>query len=298
MYVATSRELFMKEVIVSVFARTDKGMRRSGNEDAFVVADLTTGRLGLGPAMSTHQLGERGSLLAVSDGMGGAVAGELASDLAVNAMREVMMYLPLTISPSKRLEIAANIANERIRSHVRRRPQLSGMGATLTAVLIQGTTATIAQIGDSRAYLIRRTQIMQLTKDQSLAQMMKEASPMAPAQSRVVPRNVILQALGPRPEVRVALAAITLCRDDQIVICSDGLTNKVSGDEIRQTVQNSQNLIATCRRLVEIANLRGGEDNITVIVSRFDGAALYTASEGKSISAGLVSIEEFPFDGD
>jgi serine/threonine protein phosphatase PrpC len=284
----------MSNILVSVFARTDIGMQRSGNEDAFMVADLTTGNVGLGPDMSTHPVGSRGSLMVVSDGMGGAVAGEIASEMAVTSIRESLMEMPTDLTVSDQLKMATEIANERIWEHAQQNPELSGMGATVTAVLVQGTSAYIGQVGDSRAYLIRGERIKQLTKDQSLAQMLVDSGAITPEQIHSVPQNVIMQALGTQPTVKVALTAVELCRNDYLLICSDGLSNKFQDniDELRQTAQGSADLTGACRRLVEIANERGGEDNITVIIAKFDGEALHSGTDSSSITGSFKAINQ------
>ena len=277
---------------VSVFARTDVGMHRSGNEDSFLVADLTAGKIGLGPDVSSHQLGERGSLMIVSDGMGGAAAGEIASEMAVTTLRESLSQMSASTEISEQLKAAAEIANERIWNHSQENPELSGMGATLTAVLVQGTTAYIAQVGDSRAYLIRRAQIKQLTKDQSLAQMLVDSGAIKPEQMDSVPQNVIMQAMGTQPAVKVAMGAVQLFRNDCLVICSDGLSNKVPPNELREMIQGVGDLTDACRLLIDKANERGGEDNITVIIARFDGEALYSASETSSITGSFRALNQ------
>ena len=282
----------MSDVQVSVFARTDVGMHRSGNEDSFLVADLTAGKIGLGPDVSTHQLGERGSLMIVSDGMGGAAAGEIASEMAVTSMRESLAEVNSSTEVSEQLKSAAEAANERIWNHSQDNPELSGMGATLTAVLVQGTTAYIAQVGDSRAYLIRRDQIKQLTKDQSLAQMLVDSGAIKPDQMDSVPQNVIMQAMGTQPAVKVAMTAVELFRNDCLVICSDGLSNKVPPNELREMIQEVEDLTEACRLLIDKANERGGEDNITVIIARFDGEALYSASESSSITGSFRALNQ------
>ncbi len=282
----------MNDIQLHVFARTDIGMQRSGNEDAFLVADLTTGNVGLGPDMSKHRIGERGSLMVVSDGMGGAVAGEIASELAVTTIRDSLMEMPLDLNISDSLRMATEIANERIWNHAQQNPELSGMGATLTAVLAHDTVAYIAQVGDSRAYLVRGSQIKQLTKDQSLAQMLVDSGAIQPDQIGSVPQNVIMQALGTQPTVKVALTGVKLFRNDSLLVCSDGLSNKIKAPEMREIVEKSDSLTIACRRLVEIANERGGEDNITVIVARFDGEALHTATDTNSITGSFMAISE------
>lgn len=282
----------MIDVRVSVSASTDVGMQRAGNEDAYLVADLSTGDTVVGADTNIHSLGERGSLMIVSDGMGGAAAGEVASEMAVTIIREAIAEMPASMEVSERLKTAAETANERIWNHAQSSMDLSGMGATLTAVLVQGTTAYIAQVGDSRAYLVRGERIKQLTKDQSLAQMLVDSGAIKPEQIDSVPQNVIMQALGTQPVVKVAMTAVGLFRSDCLVICSDGLSNKVTSAELREAAGDTEDLTEACRKLIATANERGGEDNITVVIARFDGEALHSAGDGKSITESLRPLDK------
>ncbi len=282
----------MSNIQVSVYAGTDIGMHRSGNEDAFLVADLTTGTIGLGPEMSTHAVGERGSLMIVSDGMGGAAAGEVASELTVTTIREALMEGLPEMDTASRLRLATEMANERIWNEAQANPELNGMGATVTAVIAQSGLVYIAQVGDSRAYLIRGRQIKQLTKDQSYAQMLIDAGAIQPEQAASVAQNIIMQALGTQPNVKVAMTTIWLCRNDCLLLCSDGLSNKLGPDEMKQVVEQSPDLKASCRALIQVANERGGEDNITVVLARFDGEGLQTASESQTITGSLTGARE------
>src|SRR5919205_1155616 len=283
----------MSNIQVSVYAGTDIGMHRSGNEDAFLVADLTSGMIGLGPEMSTHPLGERGSLLVVSDGMGGAAAGEVASELAVTTIRESLMESPPDLDTAARLRAATETANERIWNEAQANPELNGMGATVTAVIAQSALVYIAQVGDSRAYLIRGRQIKQLTKDQSFAQMLIDAGAIQPEQAASIPQNVIMQALGTQPNVKVAMTTIWLCRNDCLLLCSDGLSNKLGPAELKQIVEQSPDLKTASRVLINVANERGGEDNITVVLARFDGEGLQVASDSQTITGSLTSVEDY-----
>jgi protein phosphatase len=279
----------MSNVVVSLSARTDVGRQRAGNEDSFLVSDLTGGEAGLDSGETHHTIGERGSLLVVSDGMGGAAAGEIASEMAVTTVRDALVDLPLDLEVPDRLILAAQSANGKIWTHAQENPELTGMGATLTAVLVQDKSAYIAQVGDSRAYLMRREEIKQLTKDQSLVQLLIEAKMIEPENSSRVPQNVIMQALGTQPEVRVTVTAVELSARDGLLLCSDGLSNKVTQGEMLDTVRGSSDLGAACVRLVEMANERGGEDNITVIIARFDGGSLTT---GESIDGSVRAVNE------
>jgi protein phosphatase len=279
------------EVLVSVFARTDTGLQRTGNEDAFMVADLTSGNIGLSPDVSTHSIGARGSLMVVADGMGGAAAGEVASEMAVKTVRELLISSQQGTETCGQLTQAVEIANERIWNHAQQNPGLRGMGATLTAVLVRSKYAYIAQVGDSRAYLARGSQIKQLTKDQSWAQALIDAGAIQPDQAGSVARNVIMQALGTSPTIEVAMTMVELCKNDHLILCSDGLSNKLSADEIREVAQREKNLAAACGRLIELANQRGGEDNITVIVARFDGEELHSAADSNSITGSFKVLD-------
>ncbi|MEK6322319.1 MAG: Stp1/IreP family PP2C-type Ser/Thr phosphatase [Acidobacteriota bacterium] len=286
-----------KDISVSVFAKTDTGIQRAGNEDAFLVADLTTGNVGLGAKMSTHRIGELGSLMVVSDGMGGAVAGEIASSMAVKIIREALMK-PWSEDICNQLRHATETANERIWEYAKENRKLTGMGATLTAVVIHETSAYIAQVGDSRAYLIRGDQEKQLTKDQSLVQMLLDSGAIKPEEASTVAQNVIMQALGTSPTVDVAITSVELCRDDLLLVCTDGLSNKVTPEEMRDALRHSDSLNAACRRLVELANERGGEDNVTVIAARFDGDALHSAAQSNSITGSFKVLNDGCFSGD
>ena len=280
------------DVLVSVYARTDVGRQRRGNEDAFLIADLTSGKVGLGPEVITHSVGERGSLLIVSDGMGGAAAGEVASEIAVRAIRESLLEIPSNIETPERLRIATELANESIWNKAQNEPELAGMGATVTAALVQGATTYIAQVGDSRAYIIRGERIKQITKDQSYAQALRDSGIYTAEQIAKAPKNVILQALGTQPTVEVGLTAVELLRNDYLIVCSDGLSGKIKPDEMCEVVRKSSNLTSACRRLVDIANERGGEDNITVIVALFDGFGLDAANESNSITGSFKSLSK------
>jgi protein phosphatase len=279
------------DVEVSVFARTDVGRRRPANEDAFIVADLTTGNTGLGPKVTTHHIGERGSLMAVSDGMGGAAAGEVASEISVKTIYEALTDMPSDMSICEQLRQAVEMANEKVWRYAEDNAGFSGMGATMTAVLVRSGSAYIAQVGDSRAYLARGDRIKQLTKDQSLVQMLIDAGAIQPEQSASVPHNVIMQALGTGPTVEVAMISVELCKHDRLIVCSDGLSNKLSAEEMSRILQDEESPAKACRQMVQAANDRGGEDNITVVVARFDGDALHPA-EASSITGTFQVLDQ------
>jgi protein phosphatase len=282
----------MSDVSISLFADTHVGMRRAANEDSFLIADLTTGENAGGSQLIAHPLGENGYLMVVSDGMGGAAAGEVASDLAVHTLFEELNKPNKTATLSAYLQYASETANEQIWNYAQDNPEFLGMGATLTAVLVKDRTAHIAQVGDSRAYLIRHQKIEQLTRDQSLVQALLDSNMIQPDQAHLIPQNVILQALGTQPAVSVVMTELEICRNDALLICSDGLSNKMAPEEMVEVIQDCEDLQAAGTRLIEIANERGGEDNITVIVAHFTGADLKRTTESKRITGSYNAFEK------
>jgi serine/threonine protein phosphatase PrpC len=167
------------------------------------------------------------------------------------------------------------------------------MGATLTALFVRSGSAYIAEVGDSRAYLLRGGHIVQLTRDQSYVQLLVESGAMTPeCAARSGLENVILQAMGLEPEVSVALGKLDLRRFDCLVLCSDGLWSKVDADAIRGVILTSPRLDVACNRLVEIAKQRGGDDNITAIVAGVAGDLPPQAS-GESIAETFFVQQEF-----
>jgi protein phosphatase len=273
-----------KPVRVQVFGKTDLGRTREHNEDCFLVADLTKNSASLQPGVREHEIGERGSLFVVADGMGGAAAGELASDMATQA---IYHHLSKTWSQDRetteqqfafRLKEAVEAANTELHAYAKAHPEVRGMGTTTTAAGVLGEHAYLSQVGDSRAYLVRGGVAHQLTKDQSLMQRLVEAGELTEEEAaQSERRNIILQALGPDPRVKVELSHQELRRGDVLVLCSDGLSGQVKKEEIAQVVSSEPTLQAMCERLIALANERGGPDNITVVIVRVDGDGLRAA---------------------
>jgi serine/threonine protein phosphatase PrpC len=167
------------------------------------------------------------------------------------------------------------------------------MGATLTALFVHDKTAYIAEVGDSRAYLLRGGEITQVTHDQSYVQLLVDSGAMSPSEAKDSPlSNVVLQAMGLNPEVSVALGKLDLRQRDCLVLCSDGLSNKLSADDLRQVILASPRLDTACATLVDEAKRRGGDDNITAIVAGVDGDLPPIAS-GESIAETFFVLREF-----
>lgn len=268
-------------VRLSVFAKSDLGKTRDHNEDCFIVADLTAQQASLQAEVRDHEVGPKGSLLMVADGMGGAAAGEVASDMATKAVFEHLTkdWAQDTESTPQRfayrLKEAVELANQRIHAYAKEHPELKGMGTTTTAVGILGGHLYLSQVGDSRCYLVRNRSAVQLTKDQSLMQRLVDAGELTEEEAEKSERkNIILQALGPDPRVRVDLTHQEVRKGDAVVLCSDGLSGQVKKDEIAAVVSGSDDLVEACSKLIDLANERGGPDNITVIIGRLHGDGL------------------------
>jgi protein phosphatase len=267
-------------VLVTVRARTDLGKTRDHNEDAFLVADLTARSTDITSGES-HAVGERGTLFLVADGMGGAAAGELASSMAADLIFRHLIELwnaETDLSADRfaqHLRAAVERANDRIHLYSKEHPDVRGMGTTVTVAGVLHGSLYLAQVGDSRGYLVRDGVATQLTKDQSLMQRLVDAGELTEEEAELSERrNIILQALGPDARIRVDLTWQDLRRGDTLVICSDGLSGQVKREEIGQLVREMPDLDALCTRLITMANERGGPDNITVVAVRFDGAGL------------------------
>jgi protein phosphatase len=266
---------------VEVFGRTDVGKSRDHNEDSFLVADLTKRNASLQPDVREHAVGRRGSLFMVADGMGGAAAGEVASEMATTTVYNHMVDQwgnDQEVTEQRfayRLKEAVEIANENIHEYAKSHLEVRGMGTTTTAAGVFDGALYLSQIGDSRGYLIRQGKIAQITKDQSLMQRLVDAGELTEEEAAVSERrNIILQALGPDPHVKVDLTRQELRRGDILVMCSDGLSGLVKKEEILSIVMQATDLVGACKQLIELANSRGGPDNITCIVARFTGDGL------------------------
>src|SRR6185436_8774568 len=218
-----------------------------------------------------------------ADGMGGAAAGEIASQMATEIVLKELRanWLP-SGDPSPEafarfLKQAVQKANTTINGYASSHQEFRGMGTTCTMAGLLGDTLYLCQVGDSRGYLVRDGVTKQITKDQSLMQKLIEAGELTEEEAAMSERrNIILQALGPEPVIKVDLTFQRLRRGDALVLCSDGLSGQISRDDIAQVVTEEKDLIQACRKLIDKANQAGGPDNITVIISRFDGEGLNT----------------------
>ncbi|HEX4458656.1 MAG TPA: Stp1/IreP family PP2C-type Ser/Thr phosphatase, partial [Polyangia bacterium] len=279
---------------VRLMGRTDVGLIREHNEDSFVIVRLDDGQREIEPLVQ-HDLGERGTLLVVCDGMGGAAAGEVASGMAIEALVQTMCDAAMIAAPegtvdddktrhARKLRGAAREANARIFREARENLTRSGMGTTMTAMQLWRSWALIAQVGDSRAYVWRQGVFTQVTRDQSLVNQLLETGQITVEQAKFFEHsNVILQALGVQEEVEVQLSKVDLRKGDRLLLCSDGLVGVVSDEEIAAVMGAIDDPDETARILIEMANGAGGPDNITVIVAHVDGAGIADVGDDDAI---------------
>jgi len=274
-------------IVVRVFGRTDVGLVREHNEDNFLIADLSSGNRSIKPEVRTHSVGDKGSLFAVCDGMGGAAAGEVASRIAVDTIYEMMQEGEPAADDrdlARRLDIAIREAGSRIYTAARLNRGQRGMGTTVTASVLAGRRLLIGQVGDSRAHIVRGGEMIQVTKDQSLVQQLIDAKQLTEEEAKNFDKsNIILQALGTTEEVHVDMTSVELQQGDALVMCSDGLSGLVEPEAIRDAVLQVEDPMEACRKLTDMACDAGGDDNITVIVARFDGAKLAAAGAGAAL---------------
>jgi protein phosphatase len=251
-------------------ALSDVGRQRHANEDSFV---------------------EAAPFFAVADGMGGARAGEVASQIAAQAFHEEDGAAEA--EGEARLRHIAQAANRRIYELAQREESRRGMGTTLTAALVGDDQVSLGHVGDSRAYLLRDGVLEQLTRDHSLVAELERTGQIEPGEAEHHPqRSIITRALGPDPDVDVDTYTITGRPGDLFLLCSDGLTSMISDDEMASILRSAAGLQEACEALVRSANQSGGKDNITVVLFRLgqdgeDSGVGQAAEAGQTIAGGL-----------
>jgi PPM family protein phosphatase len=250
---------------------SDTGRRRRRNEDNYVVAP---------------------PLFAVADGMGGAQAGEVASQLAASALETRDSD---GLEGTKRIDALIQEANRQIYDRASTDPSASGMGTTMTVALVDGMTVAIGHVGDSRAYLVRGEQMEQLTEDHSLVNELMKSGKLSEEEAQAHPqRSVITRAVGTDPDVDVDGFTIEAEEGDVFLICSDGLSDMVEDEEILELVHENRNdLEKAVKALVSAANRGGGEDNITAVAFRISSEAGPSLEDTVAMPA-LIGGEDEP----
>src|SRR5262245_18586033 len=260
----------MPLLIVEHIGRTDVGRQRSANEDAFVVAP---------------------PFFAVADGMGGAKAGEVASQLAADAFSGEGESGE---APEEQLSRILREANRRIYELAATDESRRGMGTTLTAAKVHDSEVSLGHVGDSRAYLMRDDKLEQLTRDHSLVAELERSGQLSPEAAEHHPqRTIITRALGPEPDVDVDTYTLSGRDGDVYLLCSDGLTGMLSDADVAAILRGAESLDAAAESLVHAANQSGGKDNITVVLFRLgEGGDADGALEPEETIAGTLSAED------
>ncbi len=243
---------------------THVGRKREHNEDSWSV-------------------NEKHGLYTIADGMGGHAAGEVASRLAVEVIDDFVelsgndsdITWPFEYDEGASLEenrifTAIKLANMKIFEVIRERKELEGMGTTLVIMLVEGRKAFIGHVGDSRAYLIRKGEISQITSDHSWVNEQMKLGVLTRAEAASHPfRNVVTRALGGRDIIKADITTHEFEDGDTVLLCSDGLNSMLDDDAICRAVSaHPDDLVAGCQALVDAANAAGGDDNITVILTQ------------------------------
>lgn len=268
-------------LVVTFGAVTDLGRVRENNEDKFDFVEPE----------DKEVLLRRGRLYAVADGMGGHAAGQIAAEMALKALFEVY-YSSGGGSAADALRAGFQRANELVYGTAEAVPSRQGMGTTLTAAAVVGERLVVANLGDSRAYLVREGQVRQLTEDHSLVEEQVRQGMLTEEEAAVSPlKNVITKCIGNSPEADLDVFEERLVMGDRIILCTDGLSNLVSGEEMGEVVGRDSPSIAA-RRLVELADERGGPDNITVVVVRIGSSEVLEVG-GKASSSPWVFLAGF-----
>jgi PPM family protein phosphatase len=271
-------------VEVELGALSDRGKVRENNEDRYVAARVERAMQTLFTNLSAGEVPERhvdaGYMMLVADGVGGAAAGEVASSTAVRALVELALETPdwiMSFEGEHAREVLARM-EERFRKiqklfveRAAAEPALAGMGTTMTLAGSVGADLIIAHIGDSRAYLLRAGKLLRLTRDQTMAQALADAGAIRPEQVATHPsRHVLTGAITTQVgDVPVELQQLRLSDGDQLLLCSDGLTETVSDVAIAGALDRAGSAAAACRALVDLALEGGGKDNVTVILARY-----------------------------
>ncbi len=236
--------------MLKTFSITDIGRKRKVNQD-FVYS-------------SERFVGPLPNLFLVADGMGGHNAGDYASRLAVETIVERSSG-SLETNPLRVLDEAVQSANGLVRKRAQETPELQGMGTTVVAAVIDGRELYVANVGDSRLYIVNSGEIRQITKDHSWVEEMVRRGGIGKAEAR----NIITRAVGAEETVRIDFFQVLLQEGDVILMCTDGLTNMLEDEEIRMTLDGARDIVEKAQGLVRAANERGGRDNISVVLIEF-----------------------------
>ena len=244
---------------------TDVGQVRTVDEDSILVADLSFG---------VNSKSSNFHLLVVADGMGGHAKGEEASKIALSAIsRSVISELVNDTPFTKLLEQGIQNANQDILDYTTRNPESSGMGTTSVCAIVEGNAVHLANVGDSRAYVISDDEIRRVTKDHSFVQSLVDQGKITEAESREHPqKNVITKAVGIGTSIEADTMRLTLDSDESLLLCCDGVIAHLPDDDIHKIIRDSPDPQTACQEIVDMANERGGSDNISLIILSPEGS--------------------------
>ncbi|WP_437949267.1 protein phosphatase 2C domain-containing protein [Sorangium sp. So ce296] len=279
---------------VAAAARTDVGLSREHNEDTFLISDLARG-LAHGPAAAQASAEPPLALaLGVYDGSGGASSPDAASRLAARTVHAALARTAPRSSDAleRGLLAALGEAGRAVRDNARRSPQHRSSGTTATVAALCDERLLLAQVGDSRAYLLRRGALTQVTRDQTLVQSLLESGKLRPDEAATFEhRGVMLQALGLRERLSIALSAVELRRGDALLLCTDGLSDLIDDRHIAAALDAHPDPAEAASALIGAALAAGGRDNVTVLVARFDGPWLAPPDGDGSLE--IIEISRF-----
>ncbi|WP_218080509.1 PP2C family protein-serine/threonine phosphatase [Anthocerotibacter panamensis] len=259
----------MTTLRVTAYAHTDVGQVRTQNQDQCLIADLTAKHQSR--EKLDHNIGSSGSLFVVADGVGGARKGDIASRLAVDALYEALIQREAAPTPdafAQNLEEAVQQAHQTVCTYAATH-EIPQMGTTLTAGGIWENYLFTAQVGDSRAYILRDGDLVQITRDQSLVYTLLQEGYITPAEARTHPKkNIILQSIGQPGVLEVVITQHQLQDGDTVLLCSDGLHGMVEHSHIEEILLHTSSAAQSVAHLIERSNAEGGKDNIAVLVVR------------------------------
>ena len=244
---------------------TDVGQVRPVDEDSILAADLSFG---------VNSESSKFLLLAVADGMGGHAKGDEASKIALNAIARAVIPDLLNNTPfTKILEKGIQNANQDILDYTAKNPEASGMGTTSVCAVVKDNQIHLANVGDSRAYRVSDDEICRVTKDHSYVQALIDEDEITEEQAREHPRkNEITRAVGIMPSIEVDTMKLTLDSDESLLLCCDGVIAHLSDDDIHKIIRDSPDPQTACQEIVDMANERGGSDNISLIILSSEGS--------------------------
>jgi len=271
-------------VVVDIGALSHQGLVRTNNEDSFLVTTLERRMRTLVTNVPARQISQNYSEVAygmiVADGMGGAAAGEVASRTAIASLVDLVIETPdwiMRLDDEQTRQVLKR-TNERIgklaaalTEAAKINPQLSGMGTTLTLAVSLGSDLLIAHVGDSRAYLFTEGQLLRLTKDQTMAQLLADLGVISSDDVAIHhARHVLTSAItAGGSKIEVELHHLYLASGDQLLLCSDGLTDMVADNDIKAILKENKKAAESCQALVDAALAAGGKDNVTVIIAKY-----------------------------